>query len=296
MKNRISKRARILKRVLKYINDDDFKDSGDHLVFGISSKSHRKQPPPLTAADEFLTKVSDTVGQHAGNALSHERTSLTPPSNTEDLLRQLDELAESEGSKFATATVHAYKEILTGACTQKTFSVLSKGQIDAVNRHYAEEVLDKLEKVVSRASRLQKLELKGIPKRNVQVYFEEAHRCYLYGFNVACAVMCRAILESALKARYDPGQESTARKPSRELPPNKRISSPILKWLDRAKEEKILDGSRVEAGENIKDAGDWAVHRPDEFKAHWDRDDELDDLVAATRKVVEDLNRATPAT
>lgn len=223
MESRISKRAHILKRVLKHINAEDFQDFGDYMVFGMESKLRREEPAPLTAQDwDFKGKVNDAIDRYAGHMLSQERTSLMPASDITVLVSRLDALAKGSGSKFAVKYVQIWRDILTEPHTQETSDVLPDAQIDAVNRHYAEEVLDKLEKVVSRASRLQKLELKGIPKRNVQVYFEEALRCYLYGFNVACAVMCRAILESSLKARYEPDQESTARKPSRELPPNKR--------------------------------------------------------------------------
>jgi hypothetical protein len=296
MDSRISKRAQILKRVLKHINAEDFQDFGDYMVFGMESKLRREEPAPLTQDRDFMGKFDDAIGRYAGHMLSQERTSLMPASDFTVLVNRLDALAKGSGSKFAVKYVQMWRDIFTELPTQETSDVLPDAQIDALDQHYAEKIIDKLESVVSRASRLQRLELKGIPKRSVQIYFEEAHRCYLYGFNLACAVMCRAILESALKARYEPEEETTARKPSKELPPNKRKYSPILKWLDRAQEEKILDGSRVEAGENIKDAGDWAVHRPDEFEANWGGDDELEQLVDDTRKVVEDLHRATPTT
>ena len=280
MKNRISKRARMFKRVLRYINDDDFKDFGDHLVFGMGSKSNREQPAPLTGADwEFLTKVSDATRRYAGDVLSQERVSLRGTSNIEDLFRQLDDLAARERSEFATAAVHAYREMLMGARTQRTFRVLSKGQIDAVDQHYAEEILDKLEKVVSRASRLQRLELKEIPKRSLQIYFEEAHRCYLYGFKVASVVMCRAILESALKETIDP---------KGELRPKERGESHILKMINKAKIYGRLSDPLPQWAAAVKEAGDSAVHDVEAFERHYPAG-RLEDILCKARKVVESL-------
>jgi hypothetical protein len=50
--------------------------------------------------------------------------------------------------------------------------------------------------------------LEIVPNRRVQFLFEEAHRCYLYDFHLACAVFCRAILEGALKETADPQSET----------------------------------------------------------------------------------------
>jgi len=59
-------------------------------------------------------------------------------------------------------------------------------QVDALDRYYSEEVLEKLDGIVCRASALGRMGLEIVPNRRVQFLFEEAHRCYLYGFHLAC--------------------------------------------------------------------------------------------------------------
>lgn len=75
--------------------------------------------------------------------------------------------------------------------------------IDTLDAFYAHELLGKLPKIVSRASALEELDLPRVPD-NVRRYFEEAHHCFLYGFGIACAVLRRVILESALRELIDP--------------------------------------------------------------------------------------------
>jgi hypothetical protein len=131
----------------------------------------------------------------------------------EDLFRRLDKLAAGH-SEAAVDLVGALRHIYPVRSAQGGAkpNVLSKGQVDALDQHYAEEMLGKLEKVVSRASRLQGLELKTIPRPGVEVHYTEVHRCYLYGFRVACAVLCRAMLESALKEKHRPRRKAPREK------------------------------------------------------------------------------------
>jgi hypothetical protein len=81
-------------------------------------------------------------------------------------------------------------------------------QLEGLDRYYAEEILEKLNGIVSRASALDRMGLEIVPNRRVQFLFEQAHCCYLYGFHLACAVFCRAILEGALKEVADPHSET----------------------------------------------------------------------------------------
>lgn len=92
--------------------------------------------------------------------------------------------------------------------------------------------------------------------RNTQlkVCFEEAHRCYLYGFNRACAVMCRALLEAALKEKYYPDHK---------IENNLTKGQSLFKdLLERAKLKEPLSRQ----AEHIKRCGDWAAHNDPEFE------------------------------
>jgi hypothetical protein len=172
-----------------------------------------------------------------------------------------------------------------------------------LEQYYAEEMIAKLGEMVSRTTSLQKLNLERIPKIDLREYFEEAHKCYLHGFTIACAVMCRAILESALEERLDPQKQRRPWRPSSLAHTKKplniskawgRAKSDILRALDQAEAMRILDGSRVEAGESVKDAGDCAIHELKVFRARWNTNDSLRNLIDDTRKVIEDLYGSTP--
>ena len=147
-----------------------------------------------------------------------------------------------------------------------------------LEQRYLAEMLGKLEKVIARAYRLQKLDLDKIPRRDVRTYFEEAHRCYLYGFNVACAVMCRAILESALKETIDPNEE---------LRPKERGESHMVNMINKAK----LSGPLREWAIEVKKAGDWAIHNLDAFERNYPPE-QLESILCKARKVVESLYEA----
>lgn len=148
-----------------------------------------------------------------------------------------------------------------------------------LEQRYLAETLGKLEKVIGRACRLQKLDLSRIPRRDVQTYFDEAHRCYLYGFNVACAVMCRAILESALKEIVDPNEE---------LRPNKgEKGSHMENMINKSGLPDPLPEWAIE----IRDAGNWAIHNLEAFENNCPPQ-KLESILCEARKVVESLYEA----
>jgi hypothetical protein len=280
MESHISKRAQILKRVLKQINAKDFQDLGDHMVFGTESKLRRDELAPLIAQNlDFKEKVDDALDRYFGHVLSQERTSLLPASDGKVLFNRLEGLAKGSGSKFAVKYVEIWRDVLTEPRTEETADALPDAQIDVLDQRYTEEIIEKLEKVVSRASGLQKFELGRIPNRRVQIYFEEAHRCYLYGFKVACVVMCRAILESALKETIDP---------KGELRPKERRESHILKMINKAKIYGRLCDPLPQWAAEVKDAGDSAVHDVEAFETDYPAE-RVEDILCKARKVVESL-------
>jgi hypothetical protein len=73
---------------------------------------------------------------------------------------------------------------------------------------YSQELIELLPNIVAKASALQELALGEIPNKSVQRYYREAHSCYFYGLNRACAVLCRAILEAALKEILGPSHRT----------------------------------------------------------------------------------------
>ena len=86
----------------------------------------------------------------------------------------------------------------------------AKGQLDALDRYYSEEILDKLDGIVSRASALNRLGLEIVPNRKSPVLcLKRPIAVICMDFHLACAVFCRAILEGALKEVADPESETS---------------------------------------------------------------------------------------
>src|SRR5208283_5379472 len=87
---------------------------------------------------------------------------------------------------------------------------------DSIDSFFTQELLEKVPQAVSRAASLGQMSLERVPDKELRHYFGEAHSCFLYGLNVACAVLCRAILESALESTCDPTQILKRKVPSNE--------------------------------------------------------------------------------
>lgn len=63
---------------------------------------------------------------------------------------------------------------------------------DYLDAAFAMELFGKLSKIVERSGALDEMVL-NIASEDVKRYFEETHRCYLFGFPIASAVLCRAL-------------------------------------------------------------------------------------------------------
>lgn len=121
----------------------------------------------------------------------------------------------------------------------------------------------------------------GRTELRVARYFEEAHRCRLFGLNVACAVLCRALLEAALVERIDPDCKLKP-KAGHKQPTDSHISNMII-----AASGRYLDDNRAEAAEMIKKAGNWAIHNYKRFSEHYAH--RMGEIVDDTRKILIDL-------
>ena len=139
---------------------------------------------------EFVSNLKLDRGHEAATA----RTSIgaVKPSDSSKRIAKL--------SRPATELIlNALKDRLEQSTSERTLERKPQSDLDLLDSHYADEVLTKLEEIVRRASHLNPLEkTTTIPSASVEKYFEEAHRCFLYGFPVATAVLCRAMLESRL--------------------------------------------------------------------------------------------------
>jgi len=269
-----SKRADLLLRALDCINSGLYEDQDDYMLFGWSSIYDKIDD--LTDRDairnsdrQSLQELVSDLKTQAGREAAVQRTSLSKP-NQPKKIRGIRSLS-GEGLRSVV-------EYATRPQSGELSRHGEKKVLDDLDAFYARKVLSTLPRIVARAARLDEMGLKGVPA-DVQWYFEEAHQCYLHGFQVACAVLCRAILASALENVCD--QKGTIKK---SVEPGESYFKALV---EKARGDGLLTDDRPEWAIKIRDAGNDAIHNFPLFKQRWST--KRDEILLNTRKVLLDL-------
>jgi len=84
---------------------------------------------------------------------------------------------------------------------QEIQRALDSQQNDLLRAAFAMELLELVEPAVSRATHLRECEVTAPSSEEADRYLDEATRCYFFGLFTACAVMCRSVLEEAIKQK-----------------------------------------------------------------------------------------------
>jgi hypothetical protein len=281
-----SKRAGILKRVLDWVNQNRYEDHDSWMLLGskmvLTATDTEGEHEELEDRDEPEgERVHQALGDlraYDGKVLDAKRTSLNPRP-PKAVVRGLEDPEEIEPG----ANWRAMEEpSLTKAA-------------DGLDAFYASQLIGKLENVVERATSLDphKVDASQIHDPKIRAYFEEAHRCYLYGFSLACAVMCRAILESALKAKFDPEGRIELELYKAKVDSHRSIerrSPKEDKSLFRTLIEKSgLDEALKDAAERAKKGGDLAIHNYERFQKEYQSKGKVAEGLDTTRDVLANL-------
>ena len=72
---------------------------------------------------------------------------------------------------------------------------------DLLRAAFALELLEMIEPAVARAAHLRECVVASSSSEDADRYLDEATRCYFFGLFTACAVMCRSVLEEAIKQK-----------------------------------------------------------------------------------------------
>jgi hypothetical protein len=78
---------------------------------------------------------------------------------------------------------------------------LDAQQNDLLRAAFALELIELIEPAVLRATQLRECVVASASSEEADRYLDEATRCYFYGLYTACAVMCRSVLEEAIKQK-----------------------------------------------------------------------------------------------
>jgi len=101
-------------------------------------------------------------------------------------------------------TLTRLQPIGNGAITplwQEIQRALDGQQNDLLRTAFALELLELVEPAVQRATHLRECVVTTSSSEEADRYLDEATRCYFLGLFTACAVMCRSVLEEAIKQK-----------------------------------------------------------------------------------------------
>jgi hypothetical protein len=84
---------------------------------------------------------------------------------------------------------------------QEIQRALDGQQNDLLRTAFALELLELVEPAVQRATHLRECVVAAPSSEEADRYLDEATRCYFFGLFTACAVMCRSVLEEAIKQK-----------------------------------------------------------------------------------------------
>ena len=84
---------------------------------------------------------------------------------------------------------------------QEIQRALDGQQNDLLRAAFALELLEMVEPAVLRATQLRECVVATASSEDADRYLDEATRCYFLGLFTACAVMCRSVLEEAIKQK-----------------------------------------------------------------------------------------------
>lgn len=88
---------------------------------------------------------------------------------------------------------------------QEIQRALDSQQNDLLRTAFALELLELVEPAVQRATHLRECVVAAPSSEDADRYLDEATRCYFLGLFTACAVMCRSVLEEAIKQKLPSG-------------------------------------------------------------------------------------------
>lgn len=291
-----TKRAEILLDVLDCINRDAYEAFEKYWIFGGSLDDLRADAEhpgrgeenndlrQVNALGEALGEMSAEITARMGRRSAMRRTSLDPPTEGKRTLKRLDRLEQLGMGGMANELQRLVDTPYTPLATADQDS-----EWDSLDANYAKEVLDRLSQMVHRVTALETLDIRGIPNDRTRQYFEEAHRCYIYGFPVACTVLCRAIIESALQEAVD--LRLSLQTPKTVAPANADGGTDKLRRLiGQAKELRLLTNWGRVCADDVRRAGNRAIHsEPLEKFNRSSETEKLGEVLTKTRTVLREL-------
>lgn len=134
---------------------------------------------------------------------------------------------------------------------------LDAQQNDLLRAAFLFELLELVESAVTRATALRECVVAAPSSEEADRYLDEATRCFFYGLFTACAVMCRSVLEEAIKQKL-PAQLA------RLVRTRYRNTATLGNLLHEVNNNLLLtgiDSDFLRPANHVNDTGRRAVHR-----------------------------------
>jgi hypothetical protein len=119
------------------------------------------------------------------------------------------------------------------------------------------ECLEMIEPAVTRATELRECVVAAACSDEADRYLDEATRCYFFGLFTACAVMCRSVLEEAIRQILPPGLARQVRSRYR----NAATLGNLLHEVNNNLQLTGIDPRFLRMANQVNDTGKKAVHQ-----------------------------------
>jgi hypothetical protein len=140
---------------------------------------------------------------------------------------------------------------------QEIQQALDSQQNDLLRAAIALELLELVEPAVFRATHLRECVVSAPSSEDADRYLDEATRCYFLGLFTACAVMCRSVLEEAIKQKLPSALTTLVRTRYR----NTATLGNLLHEVNNNLQLTGIDGDFPRIANQVNDAGKKAVHQ-----------------------------------
>jgi hypothetical protein len=140
---------------------------------------------------------------------------------------------------------------------QEIQRALDGQQNDLLRAAFAMELLEVVEPAVLRATHLRECVVASPSSEEADRYLDEATRCYFFGLFTACAVMCRSVLEEAIKQKLPAAITGLVRT-------RYRNAATLGNLLHEVNNNLLLTGIDADfprVANQVNDAGKKAVHQ-----------------------------------
>lgn len=140
---------------------------------------------------------------------------------------------------------------------QEIQRALDSQENDLLRTAFVLELLALVEPAVARATELRECVVAADCSEEADRYLDEATRCYFLGLFTACAVMCRSVLEEAIKQKLPASLERLVRTRYR----NAATLGNLLHEINNNLQLTRIDPGFLRLANQVNDAGKKAVHQ-----------------------------------